>query len=100
MKEYTTIGGRCTIIMTVFPFLSLYRLPYSTQTIPVVLCHYLDSSKKCICGMHCFDAYLHYIAKLDLSKVSASLTSVDQSGTTSVPIELFLCSAKCLKLWK
>jgi len=65
-----------------------------------MLCHYLDSAKKCLCGVACFQAYLHYIASLDLHQVSATVTSVDKSGTTKVPIEAFLCSAKCLKLWK
>lgn len=76
------------------------RLSYDPQTVPVMLCHYLDSAKKCLCNKACFEVYLHYIAGLDLHKVSTTVTAVDQMGSTRVPIELFLCSAKCLKLWK
>ena len=78
----------------------LYRIPYDPNTIPVVLCRYLDSARKCLCGTACFEAFLHYIATLDLHKVSATVTAVDQAGTTRIPIELFLCSARCLKLWR
>ena len=66
----------------------------------MVLCHYLDSAKKCLCGRPCFEAYLHYIANLDLHKVSATVIAIDTSGTTKVPVEAFLCNAKCLKNWK
>ena len=76
------------------------RISYDPYCLPVVLCHYLDSAKKCLCGTACFQAYLHYIAYLDLHKVSATITAVDKSGTVRVPVEAFLCSAKCLKLWK
>ncbi len=78
---------------------SKLRLPYNPETLPVIMCHYLDSAKKCLCGTACLEAYLHYIASLSLHKVSAIVVAIDQVGSTSVPIELFLCSAKCLKLW-
>jgi LRR-repeat protein 1 len=77
-----------------------YKLPYDPQTLPIMLCHYLDSAKKCICGKACFDAYLHYVANLQLHKVASTVTSINSHGLNQVPIELFLCSAKCLKLWK
>ena len=79
---------------------SVFRLPYDPYTLPVMLCHYLDGAKKCLCGTACFQAYLHYIASLDLHKVSATVTAVDKNGLTKVPVEAFLCSARCLKLWK
>ena len=79
---------------------SIFRLPYDPYTLPVMLCHYLDGAKKCLCGTACFQAYLHYIASLDLHKVSATVTAVDKNGLTKVPVEAFLCSARCLKLWK
>lgn len=75
------------------------RVTYSPETVPVVLCHYLDSAKRCVCGTACFAAFLHYIASMDLQRVSTGLTAVDKQGSTSVPVELFLCSARCLKLW-
>lgn len=77
-----------------------FRIPYDPYSLTVVLCHYLDSAKKCLCGKACFDSYLHYIATIDLHKVSATVTAVDKSGATKAPIEAFLCSARCLKLWK
>lgn len=88
----------CTYNYSLLSF--FYRILYDPQSIPVTLCHYLDSAKKCLCGVSCFQAYLHYIAKLDLHKVSSIVTAVDQNGLTSIPIELYLCSAKCLKLWR
>ena len=46
------------------------------------------------------DSYLHYVATLSLHKVSATVTAVDKSGSITVPVEAFLCSAKCHKLWQ
>lgn len=93
------------VCSTIHPLYNLqlhfrHRIPYDPYSLPVMLCHYLDSAKKCLCGTACFQSYLHYIANLDLHKVSATVTAVDQNGTTKVPVEAFLCSAKCLKLWK
>lgn len=76
------------------------RIPYDPYTLPVVLCHFLDAAKKCLCGKPCMEAYLHYVATLNLHKVSGTITATDKNGTTSVPVEAFLCSAKCQKLWK
>lgn len=77
-----------------------HRLNYDPYTVPITLCHYLDSAKKCLCGTACFSAYLHYIAPLDLHRVSATVTAVDRQGNTRASVEAFLCSAKCLRLWR
>ena len=76
------------------------RLPYDPYILPVTLCHYLDSAKKCLCGRACFSAYLHYIAPLDLHRVAATVTATDKQGSTRASVEVFLCSAKCLRLWR
>ena len=76
------------------------RLAYDPYTVPVTLCHYLDSARKCLCGTACFSAFLHYIALLDLHKVAATVTAVDKQGSVHAPVEAFLCSAKCLRLWR
>ena len=77
-----------------------YRIPYEPSTVPVMLCRYLDSAKQCLCGAACFEAFLHYIATMDLHKVSTTVIAVDKTGNTRTPVELFLCSARCLKLWR
>ena len=75
------------------------RIPYDATFVPVVLCHHLDLAKKCLCGNACFDVYIHHVASLSLHKVAATVTAVDRQGTVTVPVEMFLCKANCLKLW-
>ena len=77
-----------------------HKIPYCPYSLPVVLCHYLDAARRCVCGNACFTAFLQYIASLDMHKISATVTAIDTHGTTTVPVEAFLCSAKCLKLWR
>lgn len=76
------------------------RIAYNATFVPVVMCHYLDSARKCLCGSACFEVYLHHMAALNLRHVAATVTAVDKDGTLTVPVEMFLCRARCLKLWK
>lgn len=76
------------------------RVAYDATFVPVVMCHYLDSAHKCLCGSACFEVYLHHMAALSLRNVAATVTAVSKDGTLTVPVEMFLCKARCLKLWK
>ena len=78
----------------------LHRIPYDATFVPVIMCHYLDSARKCLCGSACFEVYLHHMAALNLRHIAATVTAVDKEGTLTVPVEMFLCRARCLKFWK
>lgn len=77
-----------------------HKIPRQNAELPSMLLKYLNTAKFCLCGQPCFDSYVHFLSRLDLSRVSRSVTAVDSSGRMHAPAEAFLCSYKCLEKYK
>eukprot|EP00118_Oscarella_pearsei_P009097 m.50340 g.50340 ORF g.50340 m.50340 type:complete len:422 (+) comp34066_c0_seq4:44-1309(+) len=67
-------------------------LAYGPRMLPRQLCQYLDLMKTCVCGASCADTLLHFVAPLDLGRISRTVVS---SSKRHVPVEGYFCSTRC-----
>ena len=79
-----------------YVFYVIDRVRFSRECVPGDLFDMLTAAKQCLCGSACFRSFVHYLARLDLHRVAASVTGIDTTGRTHAPCEAFLCSKKCL----
>lgn len=74
-----------------------YEIFYSAETVPMFLCHYLDSAKMCLCGCSCFERYLKRTLTVDVRHIARSVASINDHGNMRVPITAILCSIACYR---
>jgi hypothetical protein len=79
--------------------LSFHRIKHTPIDIPRTLCDYIETSTKCICGQACFEYQFKSTIKYDLTRIAKAFTYLTINGVSDneVPLEMSLCSLKCLR---
>lgn len=72
------------------------RVPYSEEDLHTHLCRYIESARHCWCGGYCFQSCAKYTSYVPLKKFSHTVSAINLTGQTEVPIQSFLCSPQCL----
>ncbi|XP_076442973.1 leucine-rich repeat protein 1-like [Babylonia areolata] len=78
-------------------FIRTQGLTYTEKDLLPHLIFYLNNARQCWCGRYCFESCARYLQKCELSQLSSTVHAWDTVGSTSVPVESFLCSASCLE---
>ncbi|XP_072030341.1 leucine-rich repeat protein 1-like [Amphiura filiformis] len=72
-----------------------YRLMYTERDLPRILIQYLGLAKWCLCGKPCFQPYAQHCSQFSLHRVAHTVAGLDSAGSTTAPVQGFLCSKDC-----
>jgi len=86
-----------TLLELVARYITKKGITVGPEDVTPQLLNYLDSGMRCLCGSPVWNNVVTALVKMDLSRVSSSISS---GGVDRVCIEASLCSNKCLQMFQ